>query len=1176
MSMAPEHRPVSSPAHRAHEAAGNGGPERLRQETEARYLLQRNSLISLTGEAPPSPEELPAAFQRITRTHARTLAAARASIWRYNADRSAIRCVDLYDLREDRHSSGMELAVADHPSYFKALAEMDVVAVKDAPRDPRTREFADSYLAPHGITSMMDASIHLDGEVDGVLCCEHVGPPREWTGDEMTFATAVANLVSLTLEGSERHRAEREMRESRERFEILARATNDAVWDWDLATDLIWWSEGFETLSGFRRDEIEKSIASWHNRLHHDDRDRVIDGLRRAIHEGGDHWSDEYRLRRKDGSHAYVLGRGFVIRAADGSPLRMVGGMTDLTLRQHVELELARSNRALTMLGACNEALIRATDEKQLLDEICRLAVEAGGYRMAWVGYARDDGERGIEPMAWAGAEEGYLSAVRITWSESDTRGQGPGGRSIREGRAIVCPDITDAASSFHWLGEALKRGYRGVICLPLREGEKTFGMLGLYSSEVQQAGPQEIKLLQELVDNIAFGIGNLRAHAQRLRMEDVVLKVARAVTSGTGGEFFDLLTLNMVEALDAHGGLIGRLNPGGKSVNTLSFVLAGRLQENVAYDLAGTPCEDVSTGAVCIFDRGVQQIFPADHLLVHYGIESYAGIPLFDRSGAVAGIMVVFFSEAMEDTALVQSTLQIFAARAASEMDRQEAEARIREQASLLDKARDAILVRDLDHRVAYWNKSAERLYGWTAGEARGLSEEKLLYRDAAAFHEACAQVVLTGEWVGELVQYDRQGRELVIEGRWTLLRDSANQPASILAINTDITEHKKLEQQFLRSQRLESIGTLAGGIAHDLNNVLAPISMSLELLRDDVRTERGHELLDTLESSARRGAEMVSQVLSFARGMAGRREEVHFKHLIHDIDRIVRDTFPKNVTLETDISRDLWTIEADPTQLHQVLLNLCVNARDAMPGGGRILVSAGNLNGDGDSVMARPGPCVCIQVEDQGSGISPSVLDKIFEPFFTTKEVGKGTGLGLSTSMAIIRSHGGVIRAYSDGKNGSRFRILLPAHPRPEPLQETPETPELPRGRGQTVLVVDDEPAIRQVTAHILESFGYRVLLAADGAEALAAYRRHGPEIAVVLTDMMMPGMDGAATIRGLAEIDPAVSIVAASGVTRHGESALKAGPWVKFFLSKPFTAETLLKALKSALPEHPYISE
>ncbi|RYD62827.1 MAG: PAS domain S-box protein, partial [Verrucomicrobiaceae bacterium] len=759
--------------------------------TEERYVRQRNALIALTDLPPVALDDEESSFHRITESHARALGVTRVSIWRYTADRQAIRCVDLYELDTHRHSSGMVLTSRTCPAYFRAMDEMDVIAADNATDDPRTCEFAETYLTPLGITSMLDAPIHLGGAIEGVMCSEHVGPPRTWTGDEKTFAAAVANLVSLSLEGSERQRAEETARETRKRFEVVARATNDAVWDWNFATNEIWWNEGFETLFGFKRSEIQPSAESWYHRIHPDDARRVLPGIRSIINEGREHWSDEYRFLRADGRYAYVLDRGFVIRDESGRAVRMVGGMTDLTARKEAEQDLARLNRALKMLSASNEAVTRATSEHQLLEEICRVAVNTGGYRMAWVGYARNDTQKSIEPMAWAGAEDGYLEKIRLSWDENCPTGRGPGGRTIRSGEPVICRDITIENAFFHWLGEAIDRGYRSVVCLPLKDGDRVFGMLGLYASDVLQAGDDEIKLLRQLADDLAYGIGTLRSRAEIRRTEEIVLKVAQAVSSGTGTEFFDLLTMNMVEALCAHGGLIGCLNP-DLSITTLSFVLSGKLEENVTYSLRGTPCEDVSQGNVCVFDRGVQEIFPEDHLLVVYGIHAYAGIPLKHRDGSVAGIMVVFFDAPLEETALVQSTLQIFATRASAELDRQIADARIREQASLLDQARDAILVRELDHSITYWNKSAERLYGWTAGEVMGLSVETLIYRETDEFKAACRKVIETGEWLGELQQFARDGRPITVEGRWTLLHDANGEPKHILAINTDITEHR------------------------------------------------------------------------------------------------------------------------------------------------------------------------------------------------------------------------------------------------------------------------------------------------------------------------------------------------------------------------------------------------
>ena len=494
-------------------------------------------------------------------------------------------------------------------------------------------------------------------------------------------------------------------------------------------------------------------------------------------------------------------------------------------------------------------------------------------------------------------------------------------------------------------------------------------------------------------------------------------------------------------------------------------------------------------------------------------------------------------------------------------------------EQASLLDLARDAILVCGLDHRITYWNKSAERVYGWTAAEAVGRLVSEIKGNDDEDFQLACDTVLQSGEWDGELIQVGKDGRKRVVEGRWTLLRDAEGQPRSILAINTDVTERKKVEEQLLRAQRMESIGTLAGGIAHDLNNALTPILMSIELLKLQEYDSRKTSILGTIESSAKRGADMVRQVLSFARGVEGQRLEVQAGHLLKAIEKIANETFLKSILVRSDIPTGLWLVQGDPAQIHQVLLNLCVNARDAMPGGGTLSLTASNLLLDEQCasmmVGAKPGPYLLIEVSDTGSGMSPEVMDRIFEPFFTTKELGKGTGLGLSSAMAIIQSHHGMMRVDSEPGKGSRFQVYLPAQMTVGADGTAEPVPaELPRGNGELVLLIDDEESVRQITGQTLESFGYRVLPAADGVEASTLYAARKTEIDIVLTDMMMPVMDGPATIQVLMRFNPQVRIIAASGLAAKDMVAKATSLGVKHFIPKPYSAETLLKTLGAAL--------
>lgn len=510
---------------------------------------------------------------------------------------------------------------------------------------------------------------------------------------------------------------------------------------------------------------------------------------------------------------------------------------------------------------------------------------------------------------------------------------------------------------------------------------------------------------------------------------------------------------------------------------------------------------------------------------------------------------------------------------------DRQHAEQKIREQAALLNVATDAILVRDLEDKILFWNKSAERIYGWKAEEVLGRNANQFLYHDLHEIAEVKKLVVDQGEWQGELHKVTKSGQEITVQSRWTLVRDAPKgqclrhrdqNSKSILSVDTDITEKKQLESQFLRAQRMESIGTLAGGIAHDLNNVLAPILMSAQLMQMKMPDVQSQRLLKTIETNAKRGGALVKQVLSFARGIEGKRKIIQVRHLIFEIRQIALQTFPKSIEFSTALAPELWSINANATQLHQVLMNLCVNARDAMPDGGTLSVSAENVFIDQNyarmNLNASVGAYILITVTDTGTGISPEILDKIFEPFFTTKEQGKGTGLGLSTTTGIIKSHGGFVNVYSELGKGTQFKVYLPAAA--GTTTQPAESMELPIGNGELILVVDDEAAICEVTKTSLEAYDYKVLTASDGIEAIAVYAQHQDEISVVLMDMMMPSMDGLTTIPTLQKISPQVKIIAVSGLASRDQVSTAIGAGVKAFLAKPFTAQELLKTINSVL--------
>jgi CheY-like chemotaxis protein len=413
--------------------------------------------------------------------------------------------------------------------------------------------------------------------------------------------------------------------------------------------------------------------------------------------------------------------------------------------------------------------------------------------------------------------------------------------------------------------------------------------------------------------------------------------------------------------------------------------------------------------------------------------------------------------------------------------------------------------------------------------------------------------------------------------EIRWiavksSLFCDQIGKPVRMIGIHMDITEKKQLEAQFLRAQRLESLGTLASGIAHDLNNILTPILAVVQLLPLKLPNLNNNtqQLLKTLESSAQRGADLIKQILSFARGVEGKRVNLQIHHLLFEIEQIIHQTLPKSIDIHSNIPANLWTISGDTTQLHQVFMNLCVNARDAMPEGGNLQIIAQNFMVDEQyarmHIDAKVGAYVVVTVADTGMGIPPEIIHRVFDPFFTTKEVGKGTGLGLSAVLGIVKSHGGFIDVQSEVNKGSVFKVFLPAIE--SPTQETDDDLELLTGEQELILVVDDEAAITEITKTTLETYNYRVLTASDGIEAIALYAEYKDEIAGVLMDIMMPTMDGTTIIPLLRRLNPNVYVLAMSGLnsTEVVSQVQKLG--FQGFLSKPFTTKELLWALYKGL--------
>jgi two-component system cell cycle sensor histidine kinase/response regulator CckA len=526
--------------------------------------------------------------------------------------------------------------------------------------------------------------------------------------------------------------------------------------------------------------------------------------------------------------------------------------------------------------------------------------------------------------------------------------------------------------------------------------------------------------------------------------------------------------------------------------------------------------------------------------------------VPLRDASGGIAGT----FGISRDITA------------------RKHAEERMREQAEIIDRAPVAIIISGMDNRITYCNDGAVQLYGLPREALLGSLLGEVLTTDTMRQLTASQSALeTTGRWTGEIPVLTRSGRQFQAEFHLSLIHDAAGRPRARLTIAIDSTDKQKIQEQFLRAQRLESLGMLSAGIAHDLNNILAPVLMGAPLLRLRSTHPSDLRVLEAIESSAARGAGLVRQILSFAHGTSGDKALLQARHLVRDIANFIQQTFPKSIDFEFDLPNDLWTVQGNPTQLHQVLLNLCVNARDAMPKGGKLSLRLANRQmeaGAGDPAGGHTvaGPYLMIEVADSGEGIPAEIMAKIWDPFFTTKGEGKGTGLGLATVRGIVTNHGGFVQVDSKPGRGTVFRIFLPAveqTARAGPASRT-ASPFLVRGQGELVLVVDDEISIRDLITAALGRYGYRVLAAANGNEAMALYPTRRDEIALVVTDLSMPEMGGDELALALSRLNPAVRILFMSGAT--GTQTSEVLPKGARVLTKPFTIDRLITAVHEAL--------
>jgi PAS domain S-box-containing protein len=959
-------------------------------------------------------------------------------------------------------------------------------------------------------------------------------------------AGKVVGIVGAARDVTEREKAQGALRESEKRFRRLAETISDVFWISNLDMSQVQYvSPAYERIWGRTCESLYQDPRSWSNAIHPEDREGALEAL--GSNRGTKEVALEFRIVRPDGSVRWVSDRAFPLRDEAGQPTGLVGLARDITERKLVETALNEREDNLRRLYAS------MTEGLALHEVISNASGKPADYRILDVNPAFETitglSRQNVAGMLASKAYQISLAPYLEIYAQVAASGQ---------------PTV------FETFFAPLNKHFTVSVFSPRP------GQFATVFSDISKRKEAERQIC--LLNQVYALVSHVNEAIVRLSDRESLFRETCRIVIEHGQ--FQMASIGLVDAAT-------------REVRPVAWV--GHDHDHHANDpaadfasapgdsLAGIAVGEGRVVVVSDIERDPRVAGWRDAALAR-GYRSVMVLPLKQKKRAVGALSVYaaqpgFFcaivtESLVEVAASLSFALELFERNREREQERQQ----LRLQHSALEAAANAILISDRDGRIQWVNDAFTRLTGYEREEAMGHNPRVLKSgTHDTLFYQRMWQTISSGSvWQGGLTNRRKDGTLYEEEMTITPVRSQNEEITHFIAIKQDVTERKRLEQQFLRAQRMQSIGLLAGGVAHDLNNVLAPVLMALPLLRSTLPPDQRNHIIDTLEQSVKRGANIVQQVLTFARGVEVQRVLVQIRHLIREVTRIAEETFPRDIHIRTDTPANLWPFLGDPTQIHQVLLNLAVNARDAMPAGGQLTFAARNVElreaREFLDFELAPGRYTSVTVSDTGSGIVPDIQERIFEPFFTTKPAGKGTGLGLSTVLGIIKSHGGLVEVRSQVGLGSTFTLFLPAAPVQVAHDQADSASSLPRGRGELVLLVDDEPGILQVTRSTLEANGYRVITAREGKEALATLSSRTADVKVVVTDLMMPSMDGLALTASLRKMYPALPVVATTGLLNPPNEEDRAGQLrdlgVKHLLRKPFQAEQLLSALQSAL--------
>ncbi len=949
------------------------------------------------------------------------------------------------------------------------------------------------------------------------------------------LATAMAALALLRARRSARSAS---IALSRARFGMVLDEANDALLVVDREGRFLDANRHAEVIYGLDRETL---LAMRFMDLHPETaRVTAAFQLARAVDAGGGVF--ESRHCRSDGATfpVEISAQNATLGAEDV----VVCVVRDVTARLASEHRVRHLNDLLRTVSEIDEMIVRIESQERLFAETCRILVERAGFRMAWIGIANREEQR-VVPVAWAGIEDGYMRKLSVRLDDSP-EGLGPVGTALRTGTHVAVADTATDPTVAPWREEQLARGYRSLGAFPFRGRGQLVGCIAAYSGEPGAVGPDEVGILRDLALDIGFALDAFADRADRATAEESLRRQNEALQA-----IIQQIPI-MIAFQDASGRpyLFNR-----EFERALGWSVGDALAEDLLVQVVADPVD-----------------LPRARTLIDAADGQWGFFRVRTRDGKV--LDAIFACVRLADGTRISLGQDVTHLRSFDE--------RIAALSRAVDDSPVSVVMTDREGRIEYVNRKFVEVTGYSAEECVGRNPRLLKSTETPreVYEDMWRTISGGGEWRGELCNRRKDGTLFWERASISAVSSDEGTIQHFVALKEDITDQRRSEAalrqsqlQLLQSTKMEAVGRLAGGVAHDFNNLLGVIVGYSDLLLRGLGDDGPRRSkVEQIAKAATRAAELTRQLLAFSRKQVLEPKVLSLESVVGETEKMLRRLIGEDIDFVVVPHGPVGRIQADPGQIEQVLVNLAVNARDAMPDGGTLSIEMADV--DVDEVYAAShepfveGRYVRITVSDTGFGMDKDTQTHIFEPFFTTKEQGKGTGLGLATVYGIVKQSGGFIWVYSEPGHGSSFKIYLPRVESDEDVEQGSAGESPPRGTGEVILLVEDDPALRELVDELLEGGGYTVLAAADGAQALHIASQREQAVDLLLTDVIMPGLSGRGVADQLRERWPDLRVLFMSGYSDEAISRKGILDPGFNYIQKPFNETALAEAVRSAL--------